>query len=410
MSLIGRLKTSLGVTLPPSTDNDLSADWPPRPDGAMMWLHCPSHVSLALATAFANTLHAALNEDISKPVNVVITRPEGTDKQVSHAVQILRAPPDKSYAVGLFIAHWRPDWALWLAPDAPETARMRRAVGIPAALCLPPMDTLPPEALLREFNKVLPEGPNIRRRLVEETHRDVPMADGGVLASLHHPLPVNSSELDEISTQIAGRPTWLAILPKRAELGGLLTAQRQASAHANKLLTIIMVPEGEGPHWAQTLREKDLRVAERDAEGVPDQDTDVFIAEGPDEAGLWLRVAPACWFADPDGENGISAMDAAALGSAAILGPVHGPIDPNLLALDAAGALTRIGSTNHLGAALASLLIPETAAQKALAGWKISSLGAPLLNAVCRQAHRALDLEDQPDAAQAAPTQSGLSE
>ena len=160
---------------------------------------------------------------------------------------------------------------------------------------------------------------------------------------------------------------------------------------------------------AQALDEAGLRVALRAEGAEPEDRTQVYLADGTSEMGLWLRLAPLTFLGGTlaRGPGGRSPFEAAALGSALLHGPVTAPHKEAWLRLETAGATRAVSNAAELGQAVEALLAPDRAAAMAQAGWDVATEGAEVMNRVADLVEELIFRQDEAAAA-AQPALAGV--
>lgn len=134
---------------------------------------------------------------------------------------------------------------------------------------------------------------------------------------------------------------------------------------------------------AAALREAGLRIALRAEGDEPAPSTEVYLAEGPGEAGLWYRLAPVTFLGGTlHGGAQDHPFEAAALGSAIIHGPRTAPHDKAFARLARAGAARSLRDGQGLGHAVEALLAADRAATMAAAAWEVTTAGAVVANRI----------------------------
>jgi 3-deoxy-D-manno-octulosonic-acid transferase len=165
----------------------------------------------------------------------------------------------------------------------------------------------------------------------------------------------------------------------------VVAAHRVASRSAHRLL-LVLAPRSaeEAPAMARALGEAGLRVAERAEGEEPEDGTQVYLADGPGEMGLWLRLAPLAFLGGtlPGGPGGRAPFEGAALGAALLHGPQVAPYGGAWARLDTAGAARCVLNGAELGRAVEALLAPDRVAAMAHAGWDVATRGAEVANRV----------------------------
>ena len=209
-----------------------------------------------------------------------------------------------------------------------------------------------------------------------------------------HLLRCQSSDLDDLSSNLGGRPVWLAAQTRASEWATVLSAHRQALRSAHRLLLVI---EPATPADAAGLCDEiDRQALSRGVWGDgewPDEVTQVLVADLPDELGLWYRIATLSFLGSSldAGHGGTDPMPAAALGTAILYGPNIGRHLDSYSRLANAGAARIVKDAASLASAVAQLIAPDQAAGMAHAGWDVVSQGANALDEVIALIQDALD-------------------
>ncbi|WP_210529268.1 3-deoxy-D-manno-octulosonic acid transferase [Rubellimicrobium arenae] len=359
---------------------------PPRPDGSLLWVHLDGVARLPSLIA--------LTEQLPADVSILVTLPRGTDLPPTTGRMILRhVPHEGGGSVQAFLDHWTPDALLWvggglrpallakarmpklLVEGAPDPQIMMRGAGWPWLA----------RSVVPFFDRALVAGDAAAERLARAGLSDDRLEIAGSLDAPAPVLPCNERERRDLAQSLGARPVWLAGDLPLAELPSIVAAYLHASRTAHRLL-LILAPRhaDEAPAFARALNDAGLRVAERAEGDEPEDGTQVYLADGPSEMGLWLRLAPLAYLGGTltDGAGGRHPFEAAALGSVLIHGPVTMPHAAAWARLDAAGAARVILNGAELGRAVEALLAPDKAAAMAHAGWDVATQGAEVANRV----------------------------
>ena len=206
----------------------------------------------------------------------------------------------------------------------------------------------------------------------------------GTLGEIPTVLPCIESDRADMARALGTRPVWLAADLPGEEVAYVEAAYRLATRQAHRLMLIAAPPE-EGAavdRLAEALAARGLRIARRDAGEEPQEDTEVYLADGPGELGLWLRLAPVTYLGGTLTRGPQrSPYTVASLGSALIHGPKRGGFDVDFTRLLAQGGARAVRQSVGLGPALAELLAPDRAARLAHAAWDVASEGADAMAA-----------------------------
>ncbi|MCL4674485.1 MAG: hypothetical protein KJZ59_00240 [Pararhodobacter sp.] len=143
----------------------------------------------------------------------------------------------------------------------------------------------------------------------------------------------------------------------------------------------------QGAALADRARELGFVCARRTLDEDIDETTQVYIADSEDDPGLFLRLAPVSFLGGSLTRDAPlpSAVTAAALGSALIIGPHTDNGQQEFLSrLVALGGARQIGVAAALGEVLAALLAPDAGAEAALRAWSLATDGSDATYAVAR--------------------------
>jgi 3-deoxy-D-manno-octulosonic-acid transferase len=201
------------------------------------------------------------------------------------------------------------------------------------------------------------------------------------------PLPYTEAERDALATLFAARPVWLAMSCPPSEEEAVIAAHSDVLRLAHRML-LILVPTD--PSRAAALAERLARegwdVALRARDEEPEAETQVFIADGETELGLWYRLAPVTFMGGTLAANGSgrNPMEPAALGSAILHGPEVAPYTEAYSRLGEVRATRQVTDAAGLALALAEVIAPDRAAQLAHNAWAASSGGAEVTDRVAR--------------------------
>lgn len=376
-----------------------------RPEGVLIWLHVGSE---AEALGLPDLIDR-LREERDDAAILITTARHGPDELLavrlpSDVIQQY-APYPEGPGAATFLTHWRPDLCIWgdnrLDPVLIEaTAR----AGIPMFL----------------INARVPERPGwrwlpgLRRSLLKKFQHvlagDARAVDGlralgvpadrieatGFLQEGGAPLPCSQAERDGLAEILAARPVWLAAGATRDEITMIVEAHRLAMRRSHRLLLVIL-PEhfDDGPALADELEADGWVIGLRSKDDEPDGAVEVFIADLPDEYGLWYRLAPVALMGGSLAGNRPGARnpyEAAALGSAVLYGPDMGLWRESYERLRDSGAARAVSDTESLARAVEFLLAPDKVAEMAAAAWEVTTSGAEATDRIVALAVDALDM------------------
>lgn len=378
----------------------LPGDLPLRPDGPLVWVHAETdEQGRALA-------HLCGRLRLQRPdVSVIAT---GAVPDLPGLPRIA-LPEDRPAVCDAFAAALRPDCGLWAgqalrpalldamarqgtwlallaAADAPWTSPAMRWVPDPAAATLALFDRIhaTDAAAMRALRRYGVEPERLRLSGI--------LRDGGL------PRDCDTAMHGKLSGHLAGRPVWLAAYLREAEADAVLHAHRQA-LRLNHRLLLIAVPcdDRAADRLARAAGAGQLRACNWDAGETPDENTQVMLVDGPEELGLWYRLAPLAFIGGSlaPGAGGEDPFEAAALGCALLYGPNVGQHLGAYTQLVEAGAARILRDADSLGSAVSHLVAPDKAAAMAHAGWRVVSEGAALVDTVIAEVLDTLDARMQ---------------
>jgi 3-deoxy-D-manno-octulosonic-acid transferase len=377
---------------------------PPRPDGELVWFHAglgtrPEAVR-ELARRFTR---------LRRGSSAVLTG--GSDfSDLAPPMWIGAEPDENKREINKFYDHWRPD-AVLLTGEVDRPGAMMAAYDRNVPLFL--VEARIPAASIRPLRWAPGVGTSLFQKVAHiltptEADADVfrrlrapaPRVEArGLLEEGTAPLPCNLSDHAALALLLAARPVWLASCIDALEIDGVIAAHRRATRIAHRLLLIVVPAEPSlGPMLRDTLKDGGWKVALRSDGDEPDPEVQVFIADVPNEAGLWYRLAPITFLGRSlvRGGPGNDPCEPAALGSAILAGPDMGRHRQTFQRFLAAGAARTVGSAEALGEAVADLLSPDRAAEMSRRAWEVTSQGAELTDRVLELLVTALDERDSP--------------
>jgi len=381
-----------------------------RPDGEVLWLHATTQERyLALCDAGhrlksmrPDLMVIATWEDDMGTVPPV----EGCD--LAHGV----LPPDQSAAAKRFLNHWRPDLCLWAGGGLRRNMlRQMREMQI-SALLVDILDDEMPERKMRwlpdqryrmfsGFEQILTPSPTVRAQLIKSGIHSNRVKRVSSLGPATMPPGCNADELGQMQKDLGGRPVWLAAQAQLEEVPFMLEGHRGALRLLHRLLLILTLDSEDSQQRAKSLiQASGLQCADWDSGELPDDYTQVLVA-GPEELGLWYRLAPVTLmggslFAHLPGQ---SPLDALALGSVALHGPGTGLYKSSYHHLDQAGATAPVRNSKELSRQIIQLSSPDKAAEMALAGWKAVTAGAEMTDQLIELVQDILDMREESHAA-----------
>lgn len=333
----------------------------PRPAGRVAWLHAAS----VGETVSVLPLLAALGR-ADPDLNFLVTTASAT------AAELFRerlpglglgmrarhrfVPLDVPSWVRRFLAHWRPDVAVFVESELwPNLIATAQARGIPLALVNARLSARSARRwrwarglarrTLGSFTLIAARSEADAERL---SRLGAPRVQAlGDLKDAAPPLPVDEFERERLAKLLGERPRWLAASTHPGEDTIAARVHRRLVARYPDLLTIIAPRHpDEGPAIAAGLGEIPYR---RRARGEDPPPGGVWIADTLGELGLLYRLAPIVFVGKSlAGHGGQNPIEPARLGAAIAVGP-HTENFANAVAMLArAGGLVEVADAAAL--------------------------------------------------------------
>ena len=283
-----------------------------------------------------------------------------------------------------FLDHWRPEFGVVVGtPAQPSLISMAAQRGIPVfhafAERKPDGGGKFPSYLAGIDTCLAPSAAVANQIRTQFKAGRVKVEISGPLSDTVYALPANVAETDTLAAMIGGRPVWMASGIVLDEVSLIEAAHRKAFRSAHRLL-LMVVPRlpGEADEIAARFEKKGWSVARRSKEEEPVADRQVFIADDPDELGLWYRLAPVSFMGGTLHPDSIPTdpFAPAALGSAVLHGPFTGEAPWRYQRLDTQNASVLVHNAEELGEAIITLFAPDKAASLAQAGWAVTTESA----------------------------------
>jgi 3-deoxy-D-manno-octulosonic-acid transferase len=360
-----------------------------RPEGRLIWVH-------AASVGETNAILPLISRLTESGFRVVFTSTTVTSAQI--AAQRLPAgalhqfgPLDVATYVDRFLAHWRPELAIFVESEIWPTIISRLANRkIPLAVVNGRLSersfrgwkrfAAVARALFSRISLALAQSDEDGARFAELGTARVSVT--GNLKFDTPPLAAEDGEVERLRSAIGQRPVWIAASTHEGEEEIVGDAHRRLRERHPNLLTIIAPRHPErGTAIRDMLAARRLTVAQRSRGEPLVREIDIYLADTLGELGLFYRAAPIAFLGGSlvphGGQNPIepTRLDASVL---------HGPHVHNFAAvydrLDGAVPVAPISDATTLAAAVGGLLAdPRLRAARAAAA--VAAL-APLSGAL----------------------------
>jgi 3-deoxy-D-manno-octulosonic-acid transferase len=349
-----------------------------RPAGPLIWLHGASVGELMSVLPLIARLHAR-----GLPLLVTsgtVTSSQLAEQRLPDGVIHQFVPLDVPAYARRFLAHWRPQLALFVESDLwPNLLRETAARNVPMLLVNARLSErsfrrwqrLPKTIahILRQFTLALARTPLDAERLKVLGGERV-VITGDLKLDVPAP-PADADALAALRDAIGARPLLAAASTQPGEDEEVLRAHRELRSRHPNLLTVIAPRHPErGPQIAELARTMGCSVALRSQGALPAADTDVYIADTLGELGLLYRIAPLVFIGGSlIRHGGQNPIEPAKLGACVLHGPHVWNFAEIYSALDKADGAVPIDDAQGLRAQFAELLAhPQRAAGIGRAG------------------------------------------
>lgn len=374
----------------------------PRPDGPLVWIHIGQESEAVGIPDLIERLREERDDLEVLITSTVFDREHPLLSRLPADVIHQYAPYGDGEAPQRFLEHWQPDLCIW-SENRLEPALLQSAFSAEIESIM--IDARVPERpgikwipglrreLLRGFSRILAGDDTAYRGLTALGVSPEHLEQVGFLQEGTAPLPCSQAERDMIAEMLDARPVWFAVGVSEKEIDTVVAAHQRAIRRSHRLLLVLMPePEAIGPKIAEKLENEGWQVGLRSVEDEPESEIEIYVADLPDEQGLWYRLAPVCLMGGTLA-NGVlrSPFEAAALGSAVLYGPNIGPWRESYERLRDAGAARAVSETASLAGAVEYLLAPDKAAEMAAAAWEVTTSGAEATDRVVEVILEALD-------------------
>ncbi|MHA1536288.1 MAG: 3-deoxy-D-manno-octulosonic acid transferase [Alphaproteobacteria bacterium] len=362
-----------------------------RPEGALVWVH---GASVGESLSVLPLIERLIEEQADLKVLVTtgtLTSAKLMEERLPDGAFHQFVPIDRRPEVRRFLAHWRPDLALWLESELwPNLLAETAGRGTPIVLINARMSRRSfarwrrqagfARFVLTRFALCLAQSEGDAERLAVLGAPSPRCA--GNLKFASPPLPAADGALESLRADIGGRPLWLASSTHPGEEEIIADAHESLGKRFSELLTII-VPRhpGRGQAIAGALAKRGLGVGLRSAGDGIAAGTAVYVADTMGELGLFYRLAGVVFIGGslvPHG--GQNPIEPAQLDSAILHGPHMMNFQPIVAALTKERAAQEVTDAASVAEAVGNLLADSgERRRRALAAGKVAASEAGVL-------------------------------
>ncbi|SHM63136.1 3-deoxy-D-manno-octulosonic-acid transferase [Roseovarius litoreus] len=373
-----------------------------RPEGELIWAYAvePQHVDAL------QQLAGRLAAQRPGLVMLLTTPDEPIGQTRSKNVLRQRLPADTIANAKAFLDHWKPDICLWAGGNLhPAFISVADENEVPLYLVDATEALLDhsawrwfpdlPRALLERFALIMARSGTTVRFLNRIGVKDTEVLVTGPFQEGAIALNYNESDREEMASLLRGRPVWLAAMIQPGELDTIMETHRVVSRLAHRTL-LVVVPDdpADGPGFKTRLQEKGWRVAVWSEGAMPEETTQILLADTFGEMGLWYRLAPITFMGSSleSGQWGRDPNEPAAHGSAILYGPNVRRYLSSYSRFAEAGAARIVKDSETLAAAVQRLIAPDQSAAMAHAAWDVASQGSEVTDKIMDLVQDTLDV------------------
>jgi 3-deoxy-D-manno-octulosonic-acid transferase len=348
----------------------------PRPDGDLVWLHGVSVGETLSLLPVVERFRKARPDLTVLVTSGTLTSAELLARRLPEGVIHQFAPVDAPGAVAAFLDHWRPSLGVFVESELwPNLIGAAKTRGVRLALVSARITEKTAEgwarfpAAAREvigtFDRIMPQDIVSADRLQAMGGR----IDGLVNLKLSGgALPHDAAAFTALSAAIGDRPVVVAASTHEGEEIAIVRALDRVSER----LCLILVPRHpeRGPEIGTALTRDGYRFVQRSQGGVPNAETDLYVADTLGELGLFLRLADVVVMGGSFGSflgrepwGGHNPLEPARLAKPAVTGPDAANWREVTDALVDAGGLVVVASPGDLPGVIAPLLADAAAAR-----------------------------------------------
>ena len=379
----------------------------PRPAGNLIWFHAASvGESLSVLSLISRMAERLPNSDFLITSGTA-TSAELIAKRMPPRTRHQFAPLDAHGPVQRFLAHWRPNAAIFVESELwPLMLAETRATGARLALLnarLSPKSVrgwakFPKTArfVLDQFSVMLTQNRTATDHLLMMGADHDRVETGINIKSTSDPLPVDEPTLARLTTSLNERPVWVASSTHPGEEETVLAAHTNLlQRHANLCLILIPRHPERGDEVADLIAGAGLTIARRSVGEWPDDTTQVYLADTLGETGTWYAASPIVFLGGsllPIG--GHNPYEPANAGAAILTGPHVTNFGESFDPLISLGGALRVSDKSDLASAVDTWLTdPDRLVSARAAARKFSTSRRASLDRVIDKLCAALRLD-----------------
>ncbi|NOC91296.1 3-deoxy-D-manno-octulosonic acid transferase [Ruegeria sp. HKCCD6604] len=350
----------------------------PRPNGRLVWFHAASVGESLSVLSLIRRLADRLPEAEFLITSGTPTSAALIEKRLPSRTRHQFPPLDTAGPVRRFLNHWQPEGGVFVESEIwPRLIVESARRGVPLALLNARLSDKsvagwkkrPRTArfVLSKFNLFLTQNGKTAANLIAMGAPVGRVRPGTNLKAMSDPLPIDHGTLDDIGSQISGRPVWIASSTHAGEEEIVLAAHKSLLERWPDLLLLLIPrhPERRGD-IAKLLDASDLNAAFRSESSLIKTETQVYVADTLGETGTWYALSPIVFLGGSlKNIGGHNPFEPAQAGAAVITGPGYFNFAETFAPLIKTGGAIEVQTETDLSAAVDHWLSDDQALTRA---------------------------------------------
>lgn len=275
-----------------------------RPDKEIIWVHAASVGEALSALPFIERLCARFDNIFVVFTGVTVTSASVVTPRLPARAVHQYVPADVTAYMRRFLDHWRPSLCFFTESEIWPAALSETAARCPVILLNARMSerSFARWRRMRFFAREL--FPLFTKIFTQEARytdmfAELGAKDASFIGNLKYdaaPLPDAPADTGKLLAAVGDRPLWLAASTHPGEEAFALAGHKKLKEDFPDILTIIVPRHPKrGADIAAQAREARLQAVLRGEDRLPDDSTDIYIADTMGELGLFYRITPVAF-------------------------------------------------------------------------------------------------------------------
>ncbi|WP_050602791.1 3-deoxy-D-manno-octulosonic acid transferase [Ruegeria sp. 6PALISEP08] len=381
----------------------------PRPSGRLIWFHAASVGESLSVLSLIKRLGVRLPDAEFLITSGTPTSAALIAKRLPPRTRHQYPPLDTAGPVRRFLDHWQPDAGVFVESEIwPQLIVESHQRNTPLALLNARLSDKsvagwkkrPDTArfILSKFRLFLTQNDKTATNLIDIGAAPNRVLPGTNLKAMSDPLPVDQATLQDIQTQIANRPVWIASSTHAGEEEIVLAAHKTLLERWPDLLLLLIPRHPERRSEVATLiQDAGMTASFRSKSEEIHESTQIYVADSLGETGTWYALCPIVFLGGSLKEiGGHNPFEPAQAGAAVITGPGYFNFAETFAPLIASGGAVEVKTAADLSEIVANWLSDQNALQSAQqAAQSCVNTQSDALEAVINSLCTELDLHTQ---------------